>query len=73
MPNLGTAISNIISSGQGENELFLTFSFSWHFAEIMEGTDEATEKAKVLEGMAWEGMSHTIEQIRELVKRGEIV
>ena len=72
MPNLGTAISNIISSAQGENELFLTFSFSWHFAEITEGTDEAAEKARVLEGMAWEGVSHTIEQIRELVKRGEI-
>ena len=73
MPDLGTVISNIISSGKGgEQDLYLTFTFSWSFSEIKEGTDEAAKKAKVLDGMAWDGVEHTIAQIRELVKNGEI-
>lgn len=71
-PDTGTAVSNIISTGENEADLYLTFTFSWNFAEITEGTEEAAAKAKTLAQMAQQVVPHTIEQIRTLVREGAI-
>lgn len=68
MPDIGTSISNIISVGNEETDLYLTFTFSWNFPDVVEDSEEALIKAKTLECMAREVVPHTINQIRALVK-----
>ncbi|KAI0686646.1 hypothetical protein BC835DRAFT_451470 [Cytidiella melzeri] len=68
MVGLGTTISNIISAGEGESDLYLTFTFNWNFPDIQEGTQEAVEKVQQLERMAKEAVMLTIKQIREMVR-----
>ncbi len=72
MTETGTAISNIVSVGEDETDLYLTFTFSWNVAEIAEGTEEAAAKAKAMTQMARQVVPDTIEQIRLLVKEGTI-
>ena len=72
MPDTGTAISNIISNGADETDLYLTFTFSWNFPEIVEGSEEAAAKAKMFAQTASQVVPHTVAQIREMVKDGTI-
>lgn len=72
MTETGTAISNIVSVGEDETDLYLTFTFSWNVAEIAEGTEEAAARAKAMTQMARQVVPDTIEQIRLLVKEGTI-
>ena len=72
MPDTGTAISNIISNGANETDLYLTFTFSWNFPEIVEGSEEAAAKAKMFAQTARQVVPHTVAQIREMVKEGTI-
>ena len=72
MPDLGNAISNIISVGEDGKDLYLTFTFSWNFPDIQEGTKEAAEKSKSLTDMGQEVVPHTIQQIRAMVKDGTV-
>ena len=72
MAELGNAVSNIVSVGENETDLYLTFTFTWNFPNIAEGSTEAAEKEKMMVGMAQEVVPHTIEQIRMMVKEGSI-
>jgi hypothetical protein len=68
MVELGTSIANIISAGEGESDLYLTFTFSWNFPHIQEGTSEAHEKWQQVQEMAKGGVLMTINEIRDNVK-----
>ena len=68
----GTFISNIISDGSGESNLYLTFAFSWNFPDVQEGTSEATEMVQKLRKVADTAVIMSIDETRQLVQRGEI-
>ncbi|KAI0094382.1 hypothetical protein BDY19DRAFT_988233 [Irpex rosettiformis] len=68
MVDLGNTISNIISDGEGESDLYLTFTFNLNFPDIQEGTQEATERAERMQGTAETAVGMTINQIRSTVK-----
>lgn len=73
MVDLGTFISNIISTGEGdESDLYLTFTFAWNFPDIQEGSSEAQARAAAMAGSAKEAVTHTLKQIRELAQKGEL-
>ena len=72
MADSRTVISNIISTGEDESDLYLTFTFEWNFPNIVEGSEEAAAQAKTLAGMAKEVVPHTIDEIRAMVKDGTI-
>ena len=44
MIDLGSHVANTISDGDGESDLYLTFTFGWNFPDIQEGSKEAAEK-----------------------------
>ena len=68
----GSFISNIISDGKSESDLFLTFTFSWNFPDVEEGTSEATEKIQQVTQMAEASTTTTVSEIRDLVQKGVI-
>lgn len=72
MTETGTAISNIVSVGEDETDLYLTFTFAWNVPEVAEGTEEAATKTKAMTQVARQVVPDTIEQIRLLVKDGTI-
>lgn len=65
-------MTNIISRGKGENELYLTYTFDGEFLDIMEGTPQAMQKGELLQKELSEVVPETIEQIRMWVHMGEL-
>lgn len=72
MVDFGNYISNIISTGDGESDLYLTFTFAWDFPNIHEGTPEATEKERQFSQMSRESTATSVNEIRDLVQKGAI-
>lgn len=68
----GSFISNIISDGKSESDLFLTFAFTWNFPDIQEETSEAAEKIQQVTQMAEASTTTTVNEIRDLVQKGVI-
>ncbi|THG95472.1 hypothetical protein EW026_g6187 [Hermanssonia centrifuga] len=74
MEDIGTSISNIVSLGDGgDTDMYLTFTFTWNFPKIQEGSEEATTKAKQLTEMSKNAAAHTVKQVREMLKDGSLV
>ena len=65
-------VSNIISDGSGESDLYLTFTFAFSFPDVQDGSPEAAERAKTVSETAKKAVSMSINEIRELVESGEI-
>ena len=72
MPESGIAVSSIISIGEDETDLYLTFTFTWNFPNIVEGTEEAAAKVEALTQVVKPIVSHTVEQLREMAKDGTV-
>lgn len=65
-------ITNTISKGSGENELYLTFTFEWDFPELEEGSKDAQEKGEQLTKQAAEVVPHSIDTIRAWAQEGKL-
>ena len=68
----GTFISNIVSQGQDEKDLYLTFYFKWPFPQIEAGSTEEKETSDKLWAMAKDSVQATIDHTRQFVKEGKI-
>lgn len=68
----GSFVTNTISNGAGENELYLTFTFEWIFPNVEEGSKLAEEKYAQLNSQSAVAVSHTIEVIRGWVRDGNL-
>ena len=68
----GSFVTNTISHGEGENELYLTFTFEWHFPDLEEGSKLAEEKYLQLRAQAATAVSRTIDVIRGWVRDGNL-
>ena len=69
----GAKVSNIISRGpKGDHDLWMTFTFEWPEPKIEAGSDEAEAKNKQYNDMGLQTIQHTIDVIREWVKKGEL-
>lgn len=72
MIDAGNFITNTISRGPGQNELYLTFTFEWVFPTVEEGSKVAQEKEEQLQNQAAVAVPHTIEVIRALAQEGRL-
>lgn len=74
MIDSGSFVTNTISTGAGENELFLTFTFQWVFpdGQFEPGTKAYEEKFAELVKQAAQVVPHTVEVIREWAKEGQL-
>lgn len=63
-----THIANIISDGEGESDLYLTFAFNWNIPDLVEGSQEAADGLEVMRNTAKVAVGKSIEQIRTSVK-----
>ena len=68
----GSFITNTISHGENENELYLTFTFEWNFPDIEHGSKLAEEKYAQLKAQSAIVVPRTIEVIREWVRNGNL-
>ena len=68
----GAFISNIVSQGQDEKDLYLTFYFKWPFPQIEAGSTEEKETSEKLWAMAKESVQATIDHTRQFVQEGKI-
>ena len=68
MVDLGNRVSNIISTGDGESDLYLTFTFVWNAPDMQDGTAEAAGKDAQYSQMAGEAVNSTIKQLRAEVQ-----
>ena len=68
----GAFISNIVSQGQDEKDLHLTFYFEWPFPKLEAGSKEEKDTSDRLWGLAKESVQATIDHTRKLVKEGGI-
>jgi hypothetical protein len=64
-----TIITNTISKGAGENELYMTFTFEWDFPNI-QGGSEASDKEEELTKEGALVVPSAIDQIRNMVREG---
>lgn len=65
-------ISNLVSQGKDETDLYLTFYFEWTFPDVEEGSEESNKIAQQLSGVTKDVVQETIDIARKLVKDGEI-
>ncbi|GJE89537.1 DUF1857 domain-containing protein [Phanerochaete sordida] len=72
MIDVGTVISNIVSDGEGESDLYLTFNFAWNFPDIHPGSAEETTKRAQLKEGAKGAVLQSLKEIRDLVQKGEV-
>ena len=68
----GAFISNIVSQGQDDRDLHLTFYFEWQFPNIEAGSQEEKDTSDKLWELAKESVQATIDHTRTLVKEGKI-
>lgn len=69
---LSSLISNLVSQGEDETDLYLTFFLEWNFPDMQEGSEEKNELAQQLSGFAKDVLRETIDIARKMVKDGEI-
>ena len=68
----GTFISNIVSRGKVDTDLYLTFYFEWQYPKLEEGSEEVKETEQKLLGMANGAVQHTIDLARDLAREGKL-
>jgi hypothetical protein len=68
----GNFMTNTISTGASEDELYLTFTFDGEFLGLHEGSKEAEKKGDQLARQAAVVVLHTIDQIRTMVREGKL-
>ena len=68
----GNFISNIVSQGQDEKDLYLTFYFEWPLPQIEPGSKEEKDRSDKLWTLARESVQATIDHTRTLVKEGKV-
>ena len=72
MAEAATVITNTMSRGAGEDELYLTYAFEWDFPDIKEGSEEANEKERQLAEEGVRGVPYGIDTIRAMVREGKL-
>ncbi|GAA94353.1 uncharacterized protein L969DRAFT_53097 [Mixia osmundae IAM 14324] len=72
MVGKGSQISNIITPGSGESDLYLTYTFSFNEPTIEPGTPEAEAKLKQYTEQAKGVVPRSVDEIRDMVKQGKI-
>lgn len=70
MPDVGSTFANIISAGDGDSDMYFTITISENLPDLQEGTPEAIEKIKVMEGLTKEAVNMTIEHLRQAAITG---
>lgn len=68
----GSFISNIVSQGKDETDLYLTFYFEWFYPGIQEGSEEEEKTTQQMWEMSRAVVQETIDIARKFVKDGEI-
>jgi DNA topoisomerase IA len=68
----GSFISNLVSQGKDEQDLYLTFYFEWTLPEIEAGSEEEKNVISQRWEMVKEVVQETIDIGREMVKDGKI-
>ena len=68
----GGFISNSISQGKDETDLYLTYYFEWPYPKVEEGTEEAKKLSDQLWEMARKTVQHTVDVSREMKSKGEL-
>ena len=68
----GAYISNIVSQGKDETDLYLTFYFDWKYPNMKEGSKEEKETSDQLWNMAKKAVQHTIDNARNMAKEGKL-
>ena len=68
----GGFISNSISQGKDETDLYLTYYFEWPYPEMEEGSEEAKKLSDQLWEMAKTTVQHTVDVTREMKSKGEL-
>jgi hypothetical protein len=72
MAEAGTVITNTISTGPGENELYMTFTYEWDFPNVREDSEEAKEKERQLAATGAQGVPYAIDVIRAMAQEGKL-
>jgi hypothetical protein len=65
-------VLNIVSTGEKDLELYLTFKFEWEHPEIEAGSDEAVVKQKEYQITAPKWIAGTLLQMRKMVEEGSL-
>jgi hypothetical protein len=65
-------VLNIVSTGESESELYLTFTFEWEHKEIEAGSEQAVEKQREYQSAAPKGVAGTLAAIRNMIKGGKL-
>jgi hypothetical protein len=68
----GVEVSNMISVGASDEELYITFSFGWEYPGVVEGSPEAEEKEEGMRRIGRTAVRKTIDIIRQMVVEGKL-
>ena len=68
----GGFISNLISQGKDETDLYLTYYFEWPYPKVEDGSEEAKKLSEQLWDTARKTVQHSIDVAREMKSKGEL-
>jgi hypothetical protein len=65
-------MTTTVSSGAGEHDLFLTFTFDGEIPEVQEDSKEAQRRGDQLTRQAAASVPNAINEIRTMVREGKL-
>ena len=72
IPSTGTSITNILSRGADEIDIYMVSTYEWHHPEVKEGSDEHKKLTDYYWKMSSETVKHTVAIAKQMRKEGEI-
>lgn len=71
MPD-GAVTTNTISDGEGTGDLYMTYSFEYRRADVIEGSEEHQNLAREHMASAKDAVNTSIGTMRKMGERGEL-
>lgn len=68
----GNLMTQTISHGREDHELYLTYTFDGEFLDTVDGTHQAEERRRLLASELAQVVPETIEQIRAWARMGQL-
>ncbi|GAM39880.1 hypothetical protein TCE0_034r11785 [Talaromyces pinophilus] len=72
IPSTGTLITNILSRGAEEADIYMVSTYEWHHPYVEEGSDEHEMLTDYYWKMSSETVKHTVDIAKQLSREGKI-
>ncbi|EED16783.1 conserved hypothetical protein [Talaromyces stipitatus ATCC 10500] len=72
IPSTGTSITNILSQGVEEGEMYMVSTYEWHHPEVEDGSEEHKKLMDLYWRLSSETVKHTVAVARQMKSEGKL-